>query len=468
MAILAPMTWEIRPSTGNANNGGGFDPTSGTPGTDYSQQDAPRVAFTDLVIDAVTNTNCTSILTPFTADMVGNVINILSGTGFTVQRVQIISITAGVATMDKSLGTTSSVGGTGNLGGALVSINLMNSSLPVAGNTIWIKKGSTITLTTNLNVINGTVVAPVHISAYTTVRGDMQTLNPAIYQTNGFFDSTKLQKIEWSAGTNRLNSGNFNYFSGFFLEGTNDAGEILTLGTNATIHRVKVLNDSVNSAGQAVTSASLTHVLDCEFSTVGVAGSAVAAGSITGLFNGVRMTSTNGGGFSTSQRLTLFHCLFYSFAASQVAIKFTAAVNDLTIIINCTFDNVPGTIVQVPNLAVINPLFVFYNNIISNSGVFADNLRTATQALTFFSGFNNIWNTTTYFNGWSPEAKSIADITTSDNTVYVNEAGGDYRLATVSSARGTGAPPGVSQGAMQQGTSSGSPSTGGSTIVLGG
>ena len=138
MAITGPTIWEVR-TTGNAANGGGYDAALG--GVDYSQQNAAQVAYTDLVIDATTNTKCTSAATPFTSNHIGNIINITGGTGFTVQRVQVVSVAAAVATCDKSLGTLSSTGGTGNLGGAL--INPVDADAVYApGNVIYVESGS--------------------------------------------------------------------------------------------------------------------------------------------------------------------------------------------------------------------------------------------------------------------------------------------------------------------------------------
>jgi hypothetical protein len=120
MAFAATTEWDVR-TTGSDANGGGFD--TATAGTDYSQQDAPEVVYTDLVIDAVSNTKITSAATPFTAAHVGNIINVTGGTGFTVQRVQITSVDgSNVATCDKAVGTTGSTGGTGSLGGALATL----------------------------------------------------------------------------------------------------------------------------------------------------------------------------------------------------------------------------------------------------------------------------------------------------------------------------------------------------------
>lgn len=138
MAFPGNMVWEVR-TGGSDANGGGYTPTGG--GTDYSQQDAAQVAYTDLVIDATTNTNATSAGTPFTSAHVGNVVNITGGTGFTVQRAYIVSVAAGVATFDRSLGTLSSTGGTGNLGGGMLTPEALDT-LVVPGNLVYIASGT--------------------------------------------------------------------------------------------------------------------------------------------------------------------------------------------------------------------------------------------------------------------------------------------------------------------------------------
>lgn len=147
MALSAAMEWDVR-TTGSNSNGGGFK--AGASGTDYSQQDSPQITFTDLVIDGTTNTKCTSAGNPFTSAHVGNVINITSGTGFTVQRVEIVSVASGVATCDKSLGTLGSTGGNGKLGGALLTIG-QAISVMVTGNTCHIKSG-TYTISSQQNI----------------------------------------------------------------------------------------------------------------------------------------------------------------------------------------------------------------------------------------------------------------------------------------------------------------------------
>jgi hypothetical protein len=137
MAIPSGVHWDVR-TTGNSANGGGFNLAA--TGTDYSQQNSPQVTYTDLVI-GTTTTQLTSAANPFTSSHVGNIINITGGTGFTAGRYCVNSVSGGVATMDRAVGTASSTGGAGNLGGSVALPSDITSNL-VGGQTIWVKAGS--------------------------------------------------------------------------------------------------------------------------------------------------------------------------------------------------------------------------------------------------------------------------------------------------------------------------------------
>lgn len=184
MAFNAGTQWEVR-TTGSDTNGGGFNITS--TGTDFSQQDAAQVAFTDLVIGATT-TQLTSVAHPFVAADVGNVINIVSGTGFTVQRVQVVSVSGVTATCDKACGTAASIGGSGNLGGGLATPTVA-FPLIVAQNTVWIKAG-TYNLSALLTV-PAVASSAVYIFGYATTHGDDGT-PPVLNMTA---NSTQLMSV---------------------------------------------------------------------------------------------------------------------------------------------------------------------------------------------------------------------------------------------------------------------------------
>lgn len=169
--------WEIRPSTGNNNNGGCY--IAGSTGTDFSQQGSPQKAFTDLIIGGTT-TQATSVASPFATTDIGNCIQVISGSGCTTGFYQIVSVTTVTATVDRSLGTGASVC-TANEGGALKTIGAWNTLIVatcggVCGWGAWVKAETTITITTYFNFNAFTQpnqgVPGAFLEGYSSTRGD--------------------------------------------------------------------------------------------------------------------------------------------------------------------------------------------------------------------------------------------------------------------------------------------------------
>src|SRR5262249_6018915 len=177
MALPAATTWEIR-TAGSDSNGGGF--VAGASGTDYSQQDSAQYTFTDLVVDASVNTKVTSASHNFVAADVGNIMQINSGTGWTVGFYQIVSVASNAATLDRSPAAVNTTGGTFHVGGALLTLgSIINSTSSQAkdGNVIWIKAG-TYTVTASITLpANGFTSSsgPLTFIGYNTSRGDRST-----------------------------------------------------------------------------------------------------------------------------------------------------------------------------------------------------------------------------------------------------------------------------------------------------
>jgi hypothetical protein len=197
MAIAATAVWELR-TTGADTNGGGFDPGVVSPGTDFSQQTAAQIAFTDLVIGATT-TNLTSVLNPFGSTHVGNFIQITSGTNFTTGIYEIVSVSGVIATMDRSVGTAASTGGHGNLGGCLASPGKV-ASVAVAGNLIYMKATATYSISTAVVPTNsGSAGSPIIWIGYTTTRGDngQVTIQTSAPLTSGLFNLNALSYHNW-------------------------------------------------------------------------------------------------------------------------------------------------------------------------------------------------------------------------------------------------------------------------------
>jgi len=174
-------------------------PTGGTWGLDYSQQDAGQIVFSDMVIGTAGNeTKFTSTLNPVGKNFVGNIIKITAGTGFTVQRVAIVSTSTVTATCDKALGTAESTGGVGELGGALASPG-QASVLHVGGNKIWVLYNAAVyAVAYNTERDGGVVVIkdppggsnPTGIEGYTTVRGDRTASKPVLQLAAGVSTAT--------------------------------------------------------------------------------------------------------------------------------------------------------------------------------------------------------------------------------------------------------------------------------------
>ncbi len=114
--IPSACVWECRgtvlngsPGPGNDANGGGF--VAGASGTDYSTQNSPQLALTDVVTTGTTTV--TSVAGGFTTAMIGNLINIVGDNRYEITA----RASTNSVTVDRTTGT--ATGQTGNVGGAL-------------------------------------------------------------------------------------------------------------------------------------------------------------------------------------------------------------------------------------------------------------------------------------------------------------------------------------------------------------
>lgn len=96
-------------------------------GTFASTSDNVNAAFTNLVVDASTNTKVTSVSYAFVATDVGTDIYISGGTGWTVGSYHVQSVSAGAATLDRSPAAVSTTGGDFLLGEVQVDLCVVTS-----------------------------------------------------------------------------------------------------------------------------------------------------------------------------------------------------------------------------------------------------------------------------------------------------------------------------------------------------
>ena len=181
MAIAA-CNIEVR-SDGNDLNGGGFK--IGGTGTDYAYQNTV-LALTDLA--CASNTTLTSATGGFTAEHVGNLVQIASGTNDVPGWYEITGYTnTNTVTIDRTCATGGNMSdGVGKVGGALATPGqagkLMNDNA-IKGHVCYIKSGTTYTLgSADPNVAGGVVALNANMSTkgcafvgYYLTRGDMGT-----------------------------------------------------------------------------------------------------------------------------------------------------------------------------------------------------------------------------------------------------------------------------------------------------
>lgn len=167
MALGTTLNWDVR-TGGSDSNGGAFLP--GSSGTDWSQQTAAQYALTGL-----TTSGAAAIIltTSASSDMVGNVMQVISGTNFIAGFYQILSISAGISiTVDRNVTTGIGASGAANIGGSLLTISAANTAA-INGNTIWVNgSGSSYVLATTIALSNTFSGAPKRLIGYGTTHGD--------------------------------------------------------------------------------------------------------------------------------------------------------------------------------------------------------------------------------------------------------------------------------------------------------
>ncbi|NOG70505.1 hypothetical protein [Roseicella sp. DB1501] len=238
-------------------------------GVDYSQMDTSPFADTDIASSngSTAPAQVTSASHPFTVAMVGNLLRVTAGTGFTASWYEIVSVSGGVATLDRAVGTTATLSnGTGKVGGALSlgssDANVFNSTLAVASSTgsamYFIKGGATYTLSGTVTIASGNALSPIKIEGFSSVRGDrpsvasgtLPVLNPSTATlTLGNNTVTRSVKVIGSAAS-VINFGNSASLldSSVYNNSTTAGRSGITTNFNSLIRNV----EAVSIKGKAV------------------------------------------------------------------------------------------------------------------------------------------------------------------------------------------------------------------------
>ncbi len=418
----------LNPTTGCATTA---SPSSATWSVDYSRKDASQVTYTDLVINAGTNTNATSAANPLKVNQIGNVWNITSGTGFTVQRATLVSISGVTGTFDRSLGTLGSTGGNGRMGGAFASPG-MAASVWRPSNWIYIKYNATAysTSSTSSSVSGGYIATsstvtsaavPWEILGFDVTPGDATANRPTF--KHGTSTSGPLVDIgDLMLIFNMIFDGNVGSF--------NARGVLFTEGVSLVIRHCKFTSFGNNAMHLVGDLGSTTNAIDCEFTACATA-AAVDTGDNSSDYSfyacvfhdntiqGVVLNGAKGGAVFTS-------CIFdtnksgSSFSGLEVA----AASGNVTLLaLNCVFYNSGASGISLSAGACSA---VIINCIFETNGAYGVNVTTSRSVTLICNAFYN--NSSGQYPANSVSALNLVGNVTATASTFTDAANGDFTL----------------------------------------
>ena len=439
-AITATTVWEVR-SAGADTNGGGFDPSVTSPGTDYSQQASPQYT-----VSTATSAGAGAVLlfAAAAADANGNVLQITAGTNATVGFYTIVSVSAGVSvTVNANCTTGAASGVTFKIGGALATPSKPASAL-VPGNKMYIK-GSLSRSSSDTFSVSGTAALPIVFEGYTSTRGD--AYNPTNVRINGVkgLVLTNVPTITYAAGSIWNMNVAYNQLRNLAFVGSYGFGGIVITGANATLIGCSITNTSTAAGSTAASIGITAFVIDCDFSSVGTSASTCLSVNNSGFVVNCRATCTNGLGVTMGYGGGIFNSLIYGSAVGGVSASLQFGLNNVTgcTIVGCGY----GIKLYASATSLCNLTGLM---ITDNTGAAIDFQSPSIQTLVSYSFFRN--------NGSDFSNTSTSSVTERGNkhqsnssayVDYVSQSTGDYTVASTSPAYGIGQPYFTSPGCIQ-------------------
>ncbi len=433
----AASAWDVR-TTGLDTNGGAYDSGVGSPGTNESL--GAGVAITITLTGTTTGTGSPAFTS--TTHGPGNFVHIASGSGCTVGWYEILSQSAGTATFDHAMGTSTNVC-VGTIGGSLLTPNQAATNAADT-NTIWIKSG-TYTITTSVTYATNSV----YTTGYGTTHGDNGTKPLITTATN----SVAL------LNTNTANNGAMIFTN---LSLSNTAGTryrgIYQLSAHGTVQTIAVINCILDGFSIAIDNSNGTpddvayiHLMNSEFKNNALtisSGPAIIDLRVFGSYfhdNGSDVDSSVGSpgtlyfSYSIFARTSSTYDMFLS--ANRVVID------------HCTFANNSNATATV-QLSGSTGFTSITNTIFYGSSVLALSGGTAAFpgiiAGAQASASNGFGGNAINYNNW---AGSPGDVTLSTNP-FTNSGSSDFSLNSTSGGgvllKGAGNP-GVFPGALSTG-----------------
>lgn len=247
MALSSTIVWEVR-AGGDVDNGGGFK--TGASGADYSQQDSAQESYTTLATSGVgvTTVTCGGGDT-FDADIVGNLIRLVSGTNATAGWYEVTARNSATEIVIDSApddGGGGLASGVGNMGGAVFLSDTLLDNTALPGHLFYVKADAIHTMIEGISLTNdGSTSDPITLEGYNTTRGDEPT-----------GDNRPLI----ACGANAFSPDDYFHIKNLRFTISEPGG--VDLDNGAFISNIKVQNNSESDNREAVDF--LGHVVGCE------------------------------------------------------------------------------------------------------------------------------------------------------------------------------------------------------------
>lgn len=441
MAASAAVIYYIL-TGGNDLNGGGYDASVASPGTDYSQSTTPHTTFNGTTVTATTaGVGATVTITGYTVATTdnGNSVNIASGTNFTPGVYTITSVNTGASTwtLDRNCTTGAGSAMVGRMGGGWGSPKSANFTSA----TNWLAPGCAI-------MCQGA-----------------GTNNPSAvdYVTTGFVQppsgnntAGRIRFIGYNGRPHISSDGLLHYLNALWtydnikisMTGTTNNSANGVLGINGNILFNNIIFDQKNLDTKLAVASAGTQFHNCAaYSSTAISGGAgsQAAFDMSGLYgtlaSGCTAYGLKGAAFKLDGGATLEFCIAAACASdgiqsintrTDMAIKISNVTVDANLghgIVMTTDNAVAMT--QIKNANVTNHVTA------GKFGIYANNSRTAAvnDVLKSLIDYNNLYNNNGAVGG-GYQGLTAGSHDTNLDPQYTNAAGGDFSVGTNLKAKG--------------------------------
>lgn len=419
MAIGAGAVWDVRPTTGDNQNGAGFDSALAGAGTNYSTQGAAQLSITDIAHTGG-STTITSATGGFTSAMIGNAIRIYAGTNFIVGYYFITGFTStNQITIDRSCGATTASGGSGKVGGATKGITtqaaptLANSI--VVPNKIFIKNESwneAVALTLAGNNTNQVIW-----EGYNVTQGDNPSLADCPHNNRG-----GAAGVGWDCAAATDNIIKNIWVSNAGGNGFESANKTIFVNCRASNN---------GSSGFSLDGSTRKSVIGCESYSNTLYGFYTIAGTNNfatywGCYS--HDNTSEGFHFAPQDGHSLLFCISEANSSHGVGIQST---NSSLFLYNCTIDGNTGATTDgfnIPGSMLTGGSFL--NNSFTNNGRYGVNATTTSGGTGTWCDYNNFFgNGSGSRNNFNTGSHDI-----SVNPSYVDRTNGNFAVGSSMSA----------------------------------